>query len=154
MPDSPVVIPYVPRTITVHLGAPDAGAANVTVPFADYVKNVVSSEIYPTWEPSAIRANTLAIVSYALNRIYTDHYRSRRYPFDITSSTAYDQKFIQGRNIYENISEIVDALFHSYLRRQGFVEPLAAKFCNGTTTTCDGLSQWGSQYQALDGASS
>ena len=154
MPDSPVVIPYVPRTITVHLGAPDAGAANVTVPFADYVKNVVSSEIYPTWEPSAIRANTLAIVSYALNRIYTDHYRSRRYPFDITSSTAYDQKFIQGRNIYENISEIVDALFHSYLRRQGFVEPLAAKFCNGTTTTCDGLSQWGSQYQALDGADS
>lgn len=91
----------------------------MTVPFADYVKNVVSSEIYPTWEPSAIRANTLAIVSYALNRIYTDHYRSRRYPFDITSSTAYDQKFIQGRNIYENISEIVDALFHSYLRRQG-----------------------------------
>ena len=154
MPDSPVVIPYVPRTITVHLGAPDAGAANVTVPFADYVKNVVSSEIYPTWEPSAIRANTLAIVSYALNRIYTDHYRSRRYPFDITSSTAYDQKFIQGRNIYENISEIVDALFHSYLRRQGFVEPLAAKFCNGTTTACDGLSQWGSQYQALDGADS
>ena len=88
MPDSPVVIPYVPRTITVHLGAPDAGAANVAVPFADYVKNVVSSEIYPTWEPSAIRANTLAIVSYALNRVYTDHYRSRRYPFDITSSTA------------------------------------------------------------------
>ena len=154
MPDSPVVIPYVPRTITVHLGAPDAGAANVTVPFADYVKNVVSSEIYPTWEPSAIRANTLAIVSYALNRVYTDHYRSRRYPFDITNSTAYDQKFIQGRNIYENISELVDALFHSYLRRQGFVEPLAAKFCNGTTTTCDGLSQWGSQYQALDGADS
>ncbi len=154
MPDLPVVIPYVPRTITVHLGSPSADAANVTVPFADYVKNVVSSEIYPTWEPSAIRANTLAIVSYALNRVYTDHYRNRRYPFDITSSTAYDQKFVQGRNIYENISEIVDELFNSYLRRQGFVEPLAAKFCNGTTTTCDGLSQWGSQYQALDGANS
>lgn len=154
MPDSPVVIPYVPRTITVHLGPPASDAANVTVPFADYVKNVVSSEIYPTWETSAIRANTLAIVSYALNRVYTDYYRSRRYPFDITSSTAYDQKFVQGRNIYENISEIVDELFNSYLRRQGFVEPLAAKFCNGTTTTCDGLSQWGSQYQALDGADS
>lgn len=154
MPDTPVVIPYVPRAITVHLGAPDAAAANVTVPFADYVKNVVSSEIYPTWEPSALRANMLAVISYALNRVYTNYYRSRRYDFDITASTAYDQKFIQGRNIYENISELADALFNTYLRRQGFVEPLAAKFCNGTTTTCDGLSQWGSQYLALEGADS
>ena len=96
----PVVIPYVPRTITVHLCPPDSDAANVTVPFPDYVKNVVSSEIYPTWEPSALRANMLAVISYALNRVYTDYYRSRRYPFDITSSTAYDQKFISGRNIY------------------------------------------------------
>lgn len=150
----PVVIPYVPRTITVHLGTPDSDAANVTVPFADYVKNVVSSEIYPTWEPSAVRANMLAVISYALNRVYTDYYRSRRYPFDITSSTAYDQKFISGRNIYENISELADELFNTYLRRQGFVEPLAAKFCNGTTVTCEGLSQWGSQYQALEGANS
>lgn len=154
MPESPVVLPYVPRSMTVHLGAPDAAAVNVTVPFADYVKNVVSSEIYPTWEPSAIRANMLAVISYALNRVYTDYYRSRQYDFDITNSTAYDQKFIQGRNIYENISELADELFNTYLRRQGFVEPLAAKFCNGTTTTCDGLSQWGSQYQALDGANS
>ena len=131
----PVVIPYVPRTITVHLGPPDSDAANVTVPFLDYVKNVVSSEIYPTWEPSALRANMLAVISYALNRVYTDYYRSRRYPFDITSSTAYDQKFISGRNIYENISELADELFNTYLRRQGSVEPLAAKFCNGTTVT-------------------
>lgn len=150
----PVVIPYVPRTITVHLGPPDSDAANVTVPFPDYVKNVVSSEIYPTWEPSALRANMLAVISYALNRVYTDYYRSRRYPFDITSSTAYDQKFISGRNIYENISELADELFNTYLRRQGSVEPLAAKFCNGTTVTCEGLSQWGSQYQALEGANS
>ena len=150
----PVVIPYVPRTITVHLGPPDSDAANVTVSFPDYVKNVVSSEIYPTWEPSALRANMLAVISYALNRVYTDYYRSRRYPFDITSSTAYDQKFISGRNIYENISELADELFNTYLRRQGSVEPLAAKFCNGTTVTCEGLSQWGSQYQALEGANS
>ena len=96
----------------------------------------------------------LAVISYALNRVYTDYYRSRRYPFDITSSTAYDQKFISGRNIYENISELADELFNTYLRRQGSVEPLAAKFCNGTTVTCEGLSQWGSQYQALEGANS
>lgn len=146
------IIPYIPETITVHLGPPDSDAANVTVPFPDYVKNVVSSEIYPTWEPSALRANMLAVISYALNRVYTDYYRSRRYPFDITSSTAYDQKFISGRNIYENISELADELFNTYLRRQGSVEPLAAKFCNGTTSTCDGLSQWGSQGLAQNGA--
>jgi len=150
MPTS--VIPYIPETIVVHLGAPTASAANVTVPFTDYVKNVVSSEIYPTWEPAALEANTLAIISFALNRFYTEYYRSRGYDFDITSSTAIDQKYIQGRNIYENISVLVDEIFDRYLRREGFVEPLAAKFCNGVTTTCDGLSQWGSQYLAEDGA--
>lgn len=150
----PPIVPYVPQTITVHLGAPNANAANITVSFTDYIKNVVSSEVYPTWELSALRANALAIISYTLNRIYTDYYRSRGYPFDITSSTAIDQKFIQGRNIYENVSELVDELFNDYIRRQGFVEPLAAKYCNGTTTTCDGLSQWGSQYQAQAGANS
>ena len=150
MPTS--VIPYIPETIVVHLGAPTASAANVTVPFTDYVKNVVSSEIYPTWEPAALEANTLAIISFALNRYYTEYYRSRGYDFDITSSTAIDQKYIQGRNIYENISVLVDDIFDRYLRREGFVEPLAAKFCNGVTTTCDGLSQWGSQYLAEDGA--
>lgn len=150
MPTS--VIPYIPETIVVHLGAPTQLAANVTVPFTDYIKNVVSSEIYPTWEPAALEANTLAIISFALNRFYTEYYRSRGYDFDITSSTAIDQKYIEGRNIYENISVLVDEIFDRYLRREGFVEPLAAKFCNGVTTTCDGLSQWGSQYLAEGGA--
>ena len=150
----PTVIPYVPERITVHLGAPSANAPNVTVPFIDYVKNVASSEIYPTWEPSALRANILAIVSFALNRVYTEFYRSRGYPFDITSSTAYDQYFVNGRSYFENVSQIVDELFNDYLRRPGFVEPLAAKFCNGTTVTCEGLSQWGSQNLAQQGLNS
>ena len=150
----PAILPYVPQTITVHMGAPDQWAENVTVSFQEYVKNVASSEIYPTWEPAAIRANILAIISFALNRVYTEFYPSRGYDFQITSTTAYDQKFIRGRNIFENISQIVDEIFNDYIRRQGFVEPLSAKFCNGTTTTCDGLSQWGSQSLAQEGYSS
>ena len=153
MPLTPIT-PYVPQTITVHLGPPGSDAENVTVSFPEYVKNVASSEIYPTWEPAAIRANVLAITSFALNRVYTEYYPSRGYPFNITSSTAYDQKFIKGRSIFENISQVVDSIFNSYIRRIGFVEPLAAKFCNGTTTTCDGLSQWGSQAMAEQGADS
>ncbi len=145
------VIPYVPQQITVHLGAPSEDAANVTVDFVDYVKNVASSEIYPTWEPSALRANILAIVSFALNRVYTEFYRSRGYDFDITSSTAYDQFFVNGRSFFTNVAQLVDELFNDYLRRPGFVEPLAAKFCNGTTVTCEGLSQWGSQNLAKEG---
>ena len=145
------VTPYVPRTITVHLGPPDEWAENVTVSFPDYVKNVASSEIYPTWEPAAIQANILAITSFALNRVYTEFYPSRGYDFQITSSTAYDQKFIRDRNIFENISRTVDEMFTDYIRREGFVEPLAAKFCNGTTSTCAGLSQWGSQELAQQG---
>ena len=150
----PPVSPYVPQQITVHLGPPSADAANVTVDFSDYVKNVASSEIYPTWDESALRANILAIVSFALNRIYTEFYRSRGYDFDITSSTAYDQFFVNGRSYFENISRLVDELFNDYLRRPGFVEPLAAKFCNGTTVTCEGLSQWGSQNLAMQGYTS
>ena len=150
----PTVIPYVPKNITVHLGAPSSNAENVTVPFIDYVKNVASSEIYPTWEPAALRANILAIVSFALNRVYTEFNRSRGYPFDITSSTAYDQYFVNGRSYFDNVSRIVDELFNDYLRRPGFVEPLAAKFCNGTTVTCAGLSQWGSQELAQQGLNS
>ena len=150
----PTVIPFVPQNITVHLAGPDTPAANVTIPFSDYVKNVASSEIYPTWEESALRANILAIVSFALNRVYTEFYRSRGYDFDITSSTAIDQAFVNGRSYFENISRIVDELFNDYLRRPGFVEPLAAKFCNGTTVTCEGLSQWGSQNLALQGLNS
>ncbi len=150
----PTVIPFVPQRITVHLGSPDSNAPNVTVPFSDYVKNVASSEIYPTWEESALRANIYAIVSFALNRVYTEFYRSRGYDFDITSSTAIDQAFVNGRSFFDNISRIVDELFNDYLRRPGFVEPLAAKFCNGTTVTCEGLSQWGSQNLARQGYSS
>ena len=149
----PIVTPYIPQTITVHLGPPGSSAENVTVSFPDYVKNVASSEIYPTWEPAALGANILAIISFALNRVYTEFYPSRGYPFQITSETAYDQKFIKGRNTYENIDRMVDELFTTYIRRQGYVEPLSAKFCNGTTTTCDGLSQWGSQALAQEGYS-
>ena len=147
----PEIIPYIPQRITVHLGAPSASAANVTVSFSDYVKNVASSEIYPTWEEAALRANILAIVSFALNRVYTEFYRSRGYDFDITSSTAYDQFFVNGRSFFTNVARLVDELFNDYLRRPGFVEPLAAKFCNGTTVTCEGLSQWGSQNLARQG---
>ncbi len=148
------VIPYVPQSITVHLGSPSSNAPNVTVPFIDYVKNVASSEIYPTWDESALTANILAIISFALNRVYTEFYRSQGYDFDITSSTAIDQKFINGRNYFDSISRIVNTLFNDYIRRQGFVEPLAAKFCNGTTVTCEGLSQWGSQRLAEQGFNS
>ena len=147
----PVVTPYVPENITVHLGSPSSNAANVTVPFVDYVKNAASSEIYPTWDEDALRANILAIISFALNRVYTEFYRSRGYDFDITNSTAYDQFFVNGRSYFDSISRIVDEIFNDYLRRPGFVEPLAAKFCNGTTVTCEGLSQWGSENLARQG---
>ena len=149
----PTVSPYVPEYITVHLGSPSSNAPNVTVPFLDYVKNVASSEIYPTWAEDALQANILAIVSYALNRVYTEFYRSRGYDFDITNNTAYDQAFVNGRNYFNRVSTIVDEFFDDYLRRPGFVEPLAAKFCNGTTVTCQGLSQWGSQNLAQQGYS-
>ena len=150
----PTVTPFVPEQITVHLGPPSSNAPNVTVSFSDYVKNVASSEIYPTWDESALRANILAIVSFALNRIYTEFYRSRGYDFDITNSTAFDQYFVNGRSFFDNISQLVDEFFNDYLRRPGFVEPLAAKFCNGTTVTCEGLSQWGSQNLAEQGYNS
>ena len=151
---APIVTPYVPEFITVHLGPASQSAENVTVSFPDYIKNVASSEIYPTWESSALRANILAQISFALNRVYTEYYPSRGYPFQITSTTATDQKFIKGRNIFDNIDRLVDDIFNDYIRRQGFVEPLAAKFCNGTTVTCDGLSQWGSQELAQQGLDS
>ena len=150
----PTVIPFVPQRITVHLGAPNTPAENVTVSFPDYIKNVASSEIYPTWDESALRANILAIVSFALNRVYTEFYRSRGYDFDITNNTAYDQAFVNGRSFFTNISQLVDTLFNDYIRRPGFVEPLAAKYCNGTTVTCEGLSQWGSQELAQQGYNS
>ena len=104
-------LPFIPETITVHLGRPDQAASNVTVPFIDYIKNVASSEIYPTWPENAIKANVLAQISFALNRIYTEYYPSRGYDFDITNSTAFDQYFVPDRDIFENVSRIVDELF-------------------------------------------
>ena len=143
--------PYIPETITVHLGTPDSSAQNVTVSFPDYIKNVASSEIYPTWPENAIRANVYAQISYALNRVYTEWYRSRGYDFDITNSTRYDQAFVQNRDIYDNVSDIVDEIFNNYVRRQGSVEPYFTQYCNGTTVTCDGLSQWGTVPLAEQG---
>ncbi|MBQ7792410.1 MAG: peptidoglycan-binding protein [Clostridia bacterium] len=147
------ITPFIPQFITVHLGAPESNAENVTVTFPDYIKNVASSEIYPTWDESAIRANIYAQISFALNRVYTEFYRSRGYDFDITNSTAIDQKFIKGRNIFDNIDRIVNEIFNDYIREIGFAEPLAAKYCNGTTVTCEGLSQWGSENLAQQGYS-
>lgn len=141
MPD--IAKPVIPETITVHLGTPDSDAQNVTLSFPDYIKNVASSEIYPTWPEAAIRANIYAQVTFALNRVYTEWYRSRGYDFDITSSTQYDQAFVYGRDVFNNISQIVDEIFNNYVVRQGSVEPLFTQFCNGTSVTCQGLSQWG-----------
>ncbi len=148
-------IPYIPETITVHLGEPDDdNAPNVTVPFIDYIKNVASSEIYPTWPESSLRANILAQISFALNRIYTEYYRSRGYNFNITNSTAIDQSFVNGRNYFDSISVIVDEIFNDYIRRIGNIEPLFAQYCNGTSVTCEGLSQWGSVDLAENGLNS
>jgi len=135
--------PTVPETITVHLGAPGREAEDVTVPFIYYVKNVASSEIYPTWPTESLKANILCIVSLALNRIYTEWYRSQGYEYDITSSTAYDQSYVPDRSVFDNISELTDELFTQYLSREGSIEPLFAEYCDGATVVCDGLSQWG-----------
>jgi peptidoglycan hydrolase-like protein with peptidoglycan-binding domain len=145
--------PIIPEFITVHLGPPDSNAENVTVSFPDYIKNVASSEIYPTWPKEALTANILAQISVAMNRIYTEYYRSQGKPFDITNSTAYDQSFVYQRNVYDNVSEIVDEIFNSYIRRQGFIEPLFATFCDGDKVFCNGLSQWGSVQLANRGMS-
>ena len=136
-------IPYIPEQITVHMGSPDSDAENITVDFPYYIKNVASSEIYPTWPESSLRANIYVIITYALNRIYTEWYRARGYDFDITSTTQFDQAFVQNRDIFENISQIVDEIFNDYVRKQGSIEPYFTSFCNGTTVTCSGLSQWG-----------
>ena len=146
-------LPFIPKEITVHLGAPqDANAPNVTVPFIDYIQNVASSEIYPTWPENALRANIYAQISFALNRIYTEYYRSRGYPFDITNSTAYDQYFVYDRDIFDNIRNIVGEIFDSYIRREGNIEPLYAQYCDGERVSCPGgLSQWGSVALAQQG---
>ncbi len=143
--------PTIPENIVVHLGAPESDAENVTESFASYIKNVASSEIFPTWPEEAIKANVLAQISVALNRVYTEFYRSRGKNFDITSSPAYDQTYIYQRDIYENVSRIVDDIFDSYIRREGFIEPLFATFCDGIEVTCNGLEQWGSLRLAEEG---
>lgn len=146
--------PYIPEQITVHLGRPDQPAQNVTVPFIDYIKNVASSEIYPTWSTAAIRANVIAQISYALNRVYLEYYRSRGYDFEITNSTSIDQSFVYGRNTFASIDEVVNDVFSTYIRREGYIEPLAAKYCDGSETICNGLSQWGSESLGQQGLNS
>ncbi len=136
----PVVVP---ENIRVHLGPPGANAQTVSVPFIDYIKNVASSEIYPTWPTNSLIANVIAQVSLTLNRLYTEWYPSQGYSFDITSSTAYDQYYVHERGIFESIDTVVDGYFTNYLARQGYLEPLFAEYCDGASTNCDGMSQWG-----------
>lgn len=145
------VTPVIPDYITVHLGPPNSNAANVRVPFTDYIKNVASSEVYPSWPENAIRANIYAQVSFALNRIFTEYYRSRGYNFDITNSTSYDQAYIDGRDIYSNISRLVDELFNDYVTKGNQIQPYFTEYCDGRRVTCRGLSQWGTVTLANQG---
>jgi peptidoglycan hydrolase-like protein with peptidoglycan-binding domain len=147
----------IPEYIIVHDGLPDDNTApNYYVTYKDYIKNVACSEIYATWPESSIYANILAIMSFTLNRVYTEWYRNRFKNFTITSSTAYDQKWIYGRNIYSNIDYLVDSVFANYLSRPGIQQPILASYCDGVRVTCSGLSQWGSKnlgeegYDAID----
>lgn len=144
----------VPEYVIVHDGAPsDSTASNYWVRYKDYIKNVASSEIYSTWPEAAIYANVLVIMSFTLNRVYTEWYRNQGYNFTITSSTAYDQKWIYGRNIFENIDYLVDSIFANYLARPGVRQPIFTSYCDGNRVTCNGLSQWGSKYLADQGYS-
>ena len=136
----------VPETIVVHDGTPtDSTATNYYVPYRDYIKNVASSEIYATWPQASITANVLAILSFTLNRVYTEWYRNKGYDFTITSSTAFDHKWIYGRNIYESISRIVDEIFNNYLSRPEVRQPILTQYCDGRRVSCPGwMTQWGS----------
>lgn len=149
-----IILPQVviPEYVVVHDGPPaDAGAPNYYVLYRDYIKNVASSEIYATWPESSLYANILAIMSFTLNRVYTEWYRSQGFSFTITSSTAYDHKFMYGRNIYSNIDFLVDSVFANYLSRPGVRQPILASYCDGDRVNCDGLSQWGSKDLGDDG---
>ncbi len=146
-----VLLPTIPTNITVHLGAPNSPSENVTVPFADYIKNVASSEIFPNWPEESLRANILAQISYTLNRVYTEYYRSRGYDFDITNSTRYDHAYTDNGEIFDTVSVIVDEIFNNYIRREGTIEPLFAVFCDGVRTQCNGLSQVGTVELANNG---
>lgn len=145
----------VPEYVIVHDGVPtDASAQNYWIRFRDYIKNVASSEIYATWTDSAIRANVLAIMSFVLNRVYTEWYRNKGYDFTITSSTAFDQKWIAGRNIYQNISNVVDEMYGSYLSRPNVKQPILTQYCDGRRVTCPNwMSQWGAQSLGEQGYS-
>ena len=140
--------PVIPEYVIVHNGVPsDSSAQNYYVPFKDYIKNVASCEIYSTWPVETIEANVLAILSFTLNRVYTEWYRGKGYDFTITNSTAYDQAFVYGRNIFSEISEVVDYLFTTYITKPNIRQPLFTQYCNGQNVTCPGwLSQWGSKY--------
>ena len=148
--------PVVPNNIVVHLGPPSSDARNITIPFVDYISNVASHEIYPTWPKNALIANIYAIISFAMNRIYNEWYKSKGYNFDITSSSAYDQVFVENGSVYENISDIVGEIFNNYVVKGGQVQPYFTKYCDGRKTQCDGLSQWGTvslanqNYSPLD----
>ena len=133
----------IPRNVRVHLGTPTSNATNVTVPFKDYIKNVATHEIYSNWPEASLEANILCQISLLLNRVYTEWYRSRGYSFDITNSTRYDQYFVYQGAIAQNISVIVDRIFNRFVQREGHREPFYTEYCNGTTATCPGLSQWG-----------
>ena len=143
----------IPEYIVVHDGHPDDDSApNYYIPYKDYIKNVASSEVYSTWELEAIRANVLAIISFTLNRVFTEWYRNKGKNFTITSSTATDHYFVYGRNIYEDISRVVDELFATYIKREGNRQPLLAQYCDGRNVSCPGwMTQWGTQYLAQQG---
>ena len=143
--------PIIPTYIVVHLGAPDEAAKNITVPFIEYIKNVASGEIYPNWPLDAIKANVLAQISFALNRIYNEWYRSKGYNFDITSSPVYDQAYTENRSIFENIENIVEEIFNNYVVKNNQIQPYFTTYCDGRNKTCNGLSQWGTVSLANQG---
>ena len=153
-PEGLVVLPepVIPEFVVVHDGRPDdASAANHWVRFKDYIKNVACSEIYSTWRTEAIKANVLAIISFTLNRVYTEWYRGKGHDFTITSSTAFDQSYSHGRTIFEEVGVVVDDLFTTYVTKEGIAQPLFTQYCDGRRTQCGGLSQWGSQALAEQG---
>lgn len=145
--------PVVPNQITVHLGKPDEAARDIAVPFTDYISNVASSELYPTWPVNSLKSNIYAIISFTLNRVYNEWYQSKGYNFDITNSPIYDQTYILDRVIYENISIIVEDIFNDYVVKGNQIQPYFTRYCDGRKTTCQGLSQWGTVSLANQGKS-
>ena len=141
----------IPKNITVHLGKPAASARNVTVSFRDYIANVASSEVYPTWPEQALRANIHCQISLALNRIYTEWYPSKGYTFNITNSTSYDQYYVHGRTVFDVMVRITDDIFNTYIRKTGTVNPYYSEYCDGKSVTCPGLKQWGTVTLANQG---